>query len=171
MNSKRLFLLILFVNMENFCMNNSALSNEKEDIYPMPIFCTLTVDDVQKSADWYSKALNFKVIFALNNPETKELNFVHLRRKKYQDILLVQGKTNRDQNVYGIAITFQAWTDIDLLVTQAKENKAVIVIEPHNTLWNTREVAFQDLDGYRINFTHVRQVNKNLEIFNTSWNK
>jgi len=139
-------------------MNNSPLKqivNENhEDIYPMPIFITLTVDNVQKSADWYNKALNFRTIFALSDPITNEFNFVHLRREKYQDILLVKGKTDKATNAQGIAVTFQAWEDIDSLTHHAKEHGALVTVEPHDTLWNTRDVTFQDLDGYIINFTY-----------------
>jgi uncharacterized glyoxalase superfamily protein PhnB len=124
------------------------------DIYPMPVFLTLAVENVSKSAEWYHNALNFTTIFAMNDPITNELNFVHLRRKKYQDILLVKGQTDRAMNTGGIAVTFQAWEDIDLLTQHAQKYGTRVLIAPHDTAWNTREVTFRDNDGYVINFTY-----------------
>ena len=158
MNIRIITLLLSFLNTGVFCMDNSPLKQIRneghEDIYPMPIFITLTVDNAQVSADWYNKALNFRTIFALNDPITNELNFAHLRRKKYQDILLVKGITDKTKNTQGIIVTFQAWEDIDVLTNHAKENGTLVMVEPHDTLWNTRDVTFQDLDGYVINFTY-----------------
>jgi len=130
--------------------------SEQEEIYPMPIFCTLTVKNVNEAIDWY-KALGFRSIFALSDPVTKELNFAHLRRHKYQDILLVKGQSNKENNSHGISITFQAWTDIDSLTDTARSNGARIIVEPHNTPWNTRDVVFEDKDGYNITFTYLSQ--------------
>lgn len=126
--------LILFMSIGIFYMNNKPemrfLNEPKEDIYPMPMFCLLTVENIQKSVGWYIKTLGYRVIFAVQDPLTKENSFVHLRRKKYQDILLRQGKVDKEKNSYGIAVTFQAWYDIDSLTNKAKENGALIVVEP-----------------------------------------
>lgn len=151
-------LLLSFLSTGVLCMTSPELkqiiNTGNEDIYPMPVFLTLTIENVQASADWYNKTLNFRTIFSMNDSVTNELNFVHLRRKKYQDILLIKGTTDKAKNADGIAVTFQAWEDIDSLTDKAKENGALVTVEPHDTLWNTRDVTFQDLDGYVINFTY-----------------
>lgn len=154
----RIFTLLILITSGILCMGkmleNKSLTESKAEIYPMPMFCTLIVENVKESANWYSKTLGFSVIFAIEHPETKEMSFIHLRREKYQDILLVKGKTEKENNAYGIAITFQAWCDVDSLTKKAQENGALVIAEPHDTPWNTREVTFQDLDGYRITFTY-----------------
>lgn len=160
MNIKIVLLLTISFYGGIFAMENINFKqplNEQEDIYPMPIFCTLSVNSVQESLDWYSKSLDFRSIFSMHDPVTQELTFVHLRRHKYQDILLVQGQSNKQDNAGGIAITFQAWTDIDALTDRAKNNGAKIIKEPHDTLWNTRDVTFEDNDGYNITFTYPTQ--------------
>lgn len=131
------------------------------EIYPMPMFCTLTVTDVQKSAEWYAKILGFKVIFSVTDPATHEQLFVHLRREKYQDLLLKKGASDAAKNSNGLALTFQAWSDIDTLTERAQQHGVTVVAGPHTisfagpdgSNWGTREVIFQDRDGYRVTFT------------------
>jgi uncharacterized glyoxalase superfamily protein PhnB len=161
MNNKLLFILALGSILGTFCMND--ISKTTQDIYPMPLFCTLMVEDVAKSAEWYAQVLGFGIIFDMYHPSTKELIFVHLRREKYQDILLVKGLSEKEKNSYGIAVTLQAGCDIDVLANRARENNAAIIQEPHDTPWNTREVTFQDLDGYRVTLTNVIERAKTMQ--------
>lgn len=159
---KYVILSILLINTGALYMHNHKellLPNTQgAEIYPMPVFCTLTVSNVQKSADWYVKALGFSVIFEIQDPVTKESTLVHLRRAKYQDILLKPAAaTDQAKNSYGIAVTFQAWSDIDALTKLAKQQGVRVIIEPHDTAWQTRDVTFQDIDGYQITFTYPNQ--------------
>jgi uncharacterized glyoxalase superfamily protein PhnB len=149
----------------------------EEDIYPMPIFCSLIVHDVNASAAWYQHALGFRTIFVLPDAETGKLSFAHLRREKYQDILIGTGHVNKEKNGYGIKIVFQAWSDIDELTHKAKQHDATVITEPHDTPWRTREVTFEDLDGYQITFTYpskelLQEIhNKDAQLLNKeSWN-
>lgn len=156
MNVKIAILNIMFLYGGILSMDNADFKqtlNAQEEIYPMPVFCTLTVKNVEESLNWYN-ALGFRSIFSLHDLDTKELCFAHLRRYKYQDILLIKGESDKINNGHGIAITFQAWTDIDMLTKKGRENGLCIRIEPHNTLWNTRDVTFEDKDGYNITFTY-----------------
>lgn len=122
----------------------------------MPIFCTLTVKSIEKSIDWY-KSLGFRSIFSIQDPATDKVTFAHLRREKYQDILLVKGIGDATANAGGMAITMQAWGDIDQLTENAKNLGARVIVEPYDTPWNTREVTFEDCDGYRITFSYPNQ--------------
>src|SRR5438477_9859595 len=57
------------------------------EVYPMPFFATLECGDVNATAAWYRDALGFGIMFA--GPEIGgQPSLVHLRRKKYQDVLL-----------------------------------------------------------------------------------
>jgi predicted lactoylglutathione lyase len=165
MNIKRIMILGLCITMEILCMNNKTeiwfSTDPSVEIYPMPVFGTLTVADVQKSAEWYEKTLGFKTIFSVSDSDTHEKLFVHLRREKYQDLLLKKGVSDKATNSHGIALTFQAWGDIDVLTDRAKQQGATIVAGPEDTsfagpdgnTWGTRDVTFQDIDGYRVIFT------------------
>ena len=56
--------------------------------YAMPSFATLSVRDLKATASWYGDVLGFrKTMEVLQSGETP--GFVHLRRAKYQDLLLV----------------------------------------------------------------------------------
>src|SRR5215472_2998249 len=58
------------------------------EIYPMPMFATLSVADVAAVSAWYQAALGFGVVFSMLGPAGTPA-LVHLRRHKYQDVLLV----------------------------------------------------------------------------------
>jgi len=49
-----------------------------EEIYPMPIFPTLIVKDVEVSSNFYQNVLGFKNIFTMPGPDGKP-SLVHLR--------------------------------------------------------------------------------------------
>src|SRR5919202_6523945 len=57
------------------------------EVYPMPFFATLECEDVTSTVAWYRDALGFGVMFT--GPEIAgQPSLVHLRRRKYQDLLL-----------------------------------------------------------------------------------
>jgi len=56
-----------------------------EDFYPMPMFINLEVADLPASVDWYQRALGFRVVF---EGPPGEPPMAHLRRDRYQDLLL-----------------------------------------------------------------------------------
>jgi catechol 2,3-dioxygenase-like lactoylglutathione lyase family enzyme len=121
-----------------------------DDIYVMPAFVTLTVRDLQESADWYGDVLGFFILFELPG------RLVHLRREKYQDPLLTPaagidadfaGPAGR-----GVSLCFSvgAPADVDRLAAQAASHRASILEGPINRPWNVRELVLSDPDGYRI---------------------
>src|SRR5512143_1995760 len=61
------------------------------DIYPMPAFVTLTVPDVDRTVDWYVNGLDFVALFTFPGMDGRPL-MVHLRRWRYQDILVRRGE-------------------------------------------------------------------------------
>ncbi|MEF2093041.1 VOC family protein, partial [Pseudomonas aeruginosa] len=62
------------------------------EAYPMPMFAKLTVQDVKKSIQWYRKVLHFAAVFELTDDDGNVV-MAHIRRKKYQDLMLVLGDT------------------------------------------------------------------------------
>ena len=60
------------------------------DIYGMPAFVTFTVSDLDQTIDWYVNGLDFIVLFSIPGPDGPSL--VHLRRWRYQDILIRHGR-------------------------------------------------------------------------------
>jgi len=118
------------------------------ELYPMPLFVTLTVDDPDAVADWYVRALGFAVIF--RGP------VLHLRRRKYQDLLLAQVAAERPPTGGGPAISFAADGDVYALAQRARAVAALgkVSIEgPIETPWNTRELRVIDPASHRLVFT------------------
>ena len=117
------------------------------EIYPMPFFVTLTTRDPLALCAWYEAALGFGVM--LRGP------LVHLRRRKYQDVLIAPG----EPTVGGPSLRLDADGEIDALAQQARsiaQRGASAVEGPTDTPWNTRELHVTDPDGYRLVFSARR---------------
>jgi catechol 2,3-dioxygenase-like lactoylglutathione lyase family enzyme len=123
------------------------------DVYVMPSFPTLNVSDLAASTRWYRDMLQFQVVFELPN------RLVHLRRQRYQDLLLVPGPADfftpsRGEVGRGVSLYFAIGgpADVDAFASQATTSGAKVVEGPVNRPWNVREVVFRDPDGYRLVF-------------------
>ncbi len=122
------------------------------DIYPMPMFITIAVPDVAAVSDWYVRALGFAVVFSAPP-------MVHLRRKKYQDVLITRGSGGAPSDGR-LTISFQT-DDLDALASRARAaaNVGMSAIDgPVETPWNTRDLRVTDPAGNRLVFT-ARNVN------------
>lgn len=129
-----------------------------EEIYPMPLFPTLLVNDVEASSNFYQNALDFKHIFTIPGPDGKA-GLVHLRWVKYADVLLTHprdGKEITEPKGTGISLNFNMLEhfrgDVDAFAHHAREHGAN-VIGPLDQPWNVRELTVLDLDGYKLIFT------------------
>src|SRR5262245_56837522 len=111
------------------------------EVYPMPMFVTLAAEDPQQLADWYVAALGFGVMFA--GP------VIHLRRQKYQDILIVRGAASPG----GPTISIMADGEVDALADRARGAGGGTIEGPINTPWNTRDLRLTDPAGYRLVIT------------------
>ena len=124
------------------------------EIYPMPMFATLAVSDVAAITNWYVQVLGCAVVFqapALNG----QPSLVHLRRKKYQDLLLVPRATSPAETASSVTLSFQT-DNVDELAAQARATAglgASSIEEPINTPWNTRDLRVTDPAGHRLVFT------------------
>jgi catechol 2,3-dioxygenase-like lactoylglutathione lyase family enzyme len=128
-----------------------------EEIYPMPLFPTLIVSNLEASSDFYQNALGFKYIFTMPGPDGQP-SLVHLRWVKYADLLLTSSRDGKEVNApkgVGISLNFNMFEhfngDMDAFAKHARANGANVV-GPVDQPWNVREVTVLDPDGYRLIF-------------------
>jgi len=134
------------------------------EIYPMPMFATLAVADVAGVADWYEQALGFGTVFRAPAANGQQPPLVHLRRRKYQDLLLVPAGTDVAAPS-SLTLTFSADGELDELTTRARHAASCgvsAVSGPVDTPWNTRDLRVTDPAGHRLVFTS-RQPNPDPE--------
>ena len=122
-----------------------------QEIYPMPMFATISVTDVAAVSDWYQKALGFSVVFAAPGAA-----MVHLRRRKYQDLLIVPRGSTAPTAASTLTITFNVDGEIDDVAARAKSAPSVgasTVAGPAATPWNTLDLRVTDPAGHQLIFT------------------
>ena len=134
------------------------------EIYPMPMFATLAVVDVAAVARWYGDALGFGTMFA--GPSVGgQPSIVHLRRNKYQDVLLVPSRgASSAASPATLTLSFSV-DEVDDLAGRARSVAPVgasAVSEPVDTPWNTRDLRVTDPAGHQLVFTS-RQANPDPE--------
>jgi len=124
------------------------------EIYPMPMFATFAVSDVTAITNWYVQVLGFAVVFQAPAANGQP-SLVHLRRKKYQDLLLVPRATSQADGPSNMTLSFQT-DDVDELAAQARARASLepsSIEGPINTPWNTRDLRVTDPAGHRLVFT------------------
>jgi hypothetical protein len=118
------------------------------EVYPMPMFAAMETADVNALVQWYQAALGFAVMF--RTPVAGEPVLVHLRRRKYQDVLVGPARAGRAPEPGGWTLCLQAGEDVDQLATHAAAvpvtGKAQVE-HPEDTPWNTRQLRIVDPDG------------------------
>ena len=118
------------------------------EIYPMPFFTRLETRDPAALAQWYERALGFAVVF--RGP------LIHLRRMKYQDVLIGPGTNDATAACGCPVLAFGADGVVDALAQRAAAVPPLgrsLAGEPVDTPWNPREVTVVDPAGHRIVFT------------------
>jgi len=130
------------------------------EYYPMPFFPILSTMDIVFSSQWYQEALGFRKVFEMLAPDGTPA-LVHLRWAKYADLLLHKelNEERMEHKGKGIALNFQVFRkSVDELAKRARDYGAVMLSDPHNTPWNTREFSVVDPDGFHLIFTqgHIR---------------
>jgi catechol 2,3-dioxygenase-like lactoylglutathione lyase family enzyme len=124
-------------------------------IYVMPAFVTPTVSDLERSRRWYVEGLGFALLASVPGP-SGEVTLIHLRRWRYQDLLLVPARHPLAPFPVGrgTRLTFSAHgMDLDALVASARAIGGGSVEGPTATPWNTLDVLARDPDGYEVVFT------------------
>ena len=139
-----------------------------EEIYPMPSFPTLIVNDLEASSGFYQNVLGFKHIFTMPGPGGQPA-LIHLRWVKYADLLIARPRDNKELTQpkgVGIALNFNMFDrfegDIDAFAKQACE-KGANLSGPIDQPWNVREITVFDLDGYKLVFTVPLNINLGLD--------
>jgi uncharacterized glyoxalase superfamily protein PhnB len=133
-----------------------------KDIYPMPAFVTLEVPDVVRTVDWYVNALDFIALFTMPGPDGGP-SLVHLRRWRYQDILVRPGQSGPGS---GSTLSITALVEeLPALADRVRTHGAGSVEGPLDTPWNTRDLRLTDPDGYRLVYTARRPEGERDEAF------
>jgi uncharacterized glyoxalase superfamily protein PhnB len=133
------------------------------EIYPMPMFATLAVADVAGVAAWYEAALGFRTVFAAP-PVDGQPALVHVRRRKYQDLLIVPAAHDAAAGA-NLTLSFSVDADLEELAARAhaaERRGLAAVVGPVDTPWNTRDLRVTDPVGTRLVFT-ARQPNPDPE--------
>jgi uncharacterized glyoxalase superfamily protein PhnB len=124
------------------------------EIYPMPMFAKLAVPDVDALAACYQQALGFAIVFRAPSIHG-QLVMIHLRRHKYQDLLLVPAHTPSSPSS-AVWLTFGADGEVDALAERARKSPSIGASQingPINTPWNTRDLTVIDPAGNQLVFT------------------
>jgi len=136
------------------------------DVYPMPMFVTLSQPDLEAAITWYEAALGFTPMFVARGPDGRA-TLAHVRRARYQDILLVPAASTPDGAGAlptarpGSSISFQAGGDPAALAARARAVAplgASAIEGPIDTPWNSTDVRVTDPAGHPLVLTGPRAV-------------
>jgi len=118
------------------------------DIYPMPAFLTLTVSDLERSVRWYTEGLDFVELARM--PQ-----LVHLRRYRYQDILLFPHQVGWPAGDPGAgwSYSFRGGPGLPALAERLAAHAPGASAGLQRMPWNVDELRCTDPDGYTIVFT------------------
>jgi predicted lactoylglutathione lyase len=124
-------------------------------VYAMPAFVSLAVSDLPATVRFFIEALDFDVMFS--GPELNGVPMlVHLRRARYQDILVRQASPGTDVVAGTSPVSTFAAADaaaIDELQARVERAGGAVVGPAADTPWNTHELTVADPDGHRFTFT------------------
>jgi hypothetical protein len=129
------------------------------EIYPMPFFALLVADSPVDLATWYVDALGFFRLF-------ETAGFSHLRRHKYQDILVTPAGLERVPTTGGPYVYLDADGELETLAAHLRDfprSGSMGVSGPVQTPWNTCELRITDPVGHRLVMTS-RPANPDPEI-------
>jgi uncharacterized glyoxalase superfamily protein PhnB len=118
----------------------------------MPAFVSLACGDLAATVAFFTDALEFGVMFS--GPEVNGMPvLVHLRRSRYQDVLVRRGPTGTPAT--SLVVTFAATDadEVDALEARVRSTGGTVVSPAADTPWNTREVTVADPEGNRYTFT------------------
>jgi catechol 2,3-dioxygenase-like lactoylglutathione lyase family enzyme len=126
-------------------------------IYPMPFFVRLEATDLARSRAFYTGALDFIELAVL--PPTGDPWVVHLRRWRYQDILLVPA-SGPVRAAQGLGVSLAAEHDQLAGLAERARAAGAEVEGPLDTPWNTADVTVTDPDGLRLTYTAQRPADR-----------
>ena len=151
MKSNKSHLLILCLWIALF-----SCKQKLENSNPQHYFTSLIVKDMDRSINWYSNHLDFKVVKEVELEERgiKQVNLqsasgllelIELNNSIASDTLMVNySKGTKIQGFFKVGFLVE---DLDLMVVKLDENKDNIVIDP---ITQKRMIVVRDPDGNRI---------------------
>ena len=123
------------------------------EIYVMPAFTTLPVTDLERAARWYGH-LGFVVLAEMGAGPGR---LVHLRRYRYQDLLLVQRAATDDPPIAAGARTSFSHTgpleELEAMATALATDGTGEVAGPEAMPWHAIELRATDADGHTVVLT------------------
>lgn len=128
----------------------SSSPNIDREIYPMPMFVTFPAQDFARMEAFYH-CLGF-ITLATIPDESGASSLIHLRRQRYQDILLVRGEAQPGST----STTFAAHEeDLETVARRVREAfpQEAAVTGPVKTPWFTIDLRITDPCGNSIVFT------------------
>jgi lactoylglutathione lyase len=134
------------------------------EIYPMPAFPTLSVDDLAASKEFYVEGLGFEVIFSFAPPGGPHL-LEHLRWARYADVLLEPARQDGEPRGRGMRLNFSAALAGRPCVEIAEQARAhgAHVEGPLDRPYNVREVIVTDPDGFVLVFSEPLDVGRTFD--------
>ena len=136
------------------------------EIYPIPLFPTLSVTDVAASLEWYTNKVGFVSAYSLPMPGGG-LAMAHVRWRKYADLLLVPDSSlPESEHPKGVGVAFSLLVDttsVDEMAAYLASNGVEIAEGPINRPWNTRDIVVHDPDGYRLVFFEPVDITRSFE--------
>lgn len=123
-------------------------------IYVMPAFATLPVADLAKARRWYA-AMGFTELAVMPGPADAP-SLVHLRRYRYQDLLLVPATAGAATGTGAARLSFAhtgPLTDLDGIAEALRATNLGEVEGPTQTPWYAIEVVGRDADGNTVVLT------------------
>lgn len=120
------------------------------DIYAMPAFGTLEVADLDRARSWYED-LGFVV-----SADMGAAGLLHLRRYRYQDLLLVPSTGPRRAGRAGMRISFAHTRSVEereSVAAALRERGDGEVAGPTTTPWYSLDVTATDPDGHVVVLT------------------
>ena len=139
---------------------------DQPEIYPIPMFPTLSVTDVAASLEWYTNKVGFVSVFSLLVPGG-DIAMAHVRWRKYADLLLVPDTGQSDAaHPKGVGVAFSLVVDttsIDEMAGNLAYRGVEIAEGPINRPWNTRDIIVHDPDGYTLVFFEPVDITRSFE--------
>jgi predicted lactoylglutathione lyase len=121
-------------------------------IYAMPTFVSVTARDLWATVAFFTEALDFGVVFS--GPEIDGIPvLVHLRRARYQDVLIRQAAAQPASDAMTVAFAAVDAVAVDELQARVERAGGRVVNPAADTPWNTHDLTVTDPDGNRLTFT------------------
>ena len=138
-------------------------------IYGMPMFVTVSAQDLTQSVEFWTDGLGFFVLFSIPG------KLAHLRRWAFQDVLLVPAGEEPPPSAPMPAAPFTSpapaltvsfacvLNQIETTAEACERLRPGCVQGPRTTLWNSREIEVATPEGVRVILTAARPLDPHSE--------